>query len=117
MQEKRRRRMPAPPYSRRFRLLVVEEEDSAGDGSGPAAVLVPNRRLGYVGGANDFVGDAIDLFFLVPALVGVEVEVERGGQHLGGKLFRVVAGLFLGLAEAEIGRASCRERGEISLGG
>src|SRR5664280_1709982 len=78
------------------RLSIVEEEDGGGDGGGPAAVFVTDGGLGDVGGADDFVGDAIDFFFLVPAFVGVEVDVEGGGEHLGGEFLGVVSCLVFG---------------------
>jgi len=84
----------------RRKLVFVEDKDGSGDGGGPEAALVADRGLGDVAGAHDFVGDAIDLLLFVPALVGVEVDVERGGEHFSGEFFSVFAGLVLGFAEA-----------------
>src|SRR5450631_588087 len=97
------------PYLLRFGLLGVEEEDGSGDGGGPATVFVTDGGLGDISGANDLVGDAVDLLLLVPALVGVEVDVESGGEHLGGEFFGIVASLIFGLAEAVV-------FGEVAVG-
>src|SRR5580693_9044092 len=67
-----------------FFLALIEDQHRRGDYCGPEAALIAYCGLGDVGGADDFIGEAIDLFFLVPGAVGVELHVERGGQHFGG---------------------------------
>ena len=44
----------------------------------------------------------IDLFLFVPALVGIEIEPERRGEHLRRELLGVVPGDILALAEAVV---------------
>src|SRR6185437_11784958 len=46
---------------------LFENQNRRGYGGGPQATLVAHSRLRDVGGANNFVGDAIRLFFLVTA--------------------------------------------------
>src|ERR1700722_3315841 len=92
-----------------MRLLVVKDQNGGGDGGRPAAMLVADGRLRDVGGAHNLVGNAVNLFLLIPALVGIEVEIESSGEHLGGELFSVVAGLVFSFAEAVM-------LGEIAVG-
>ena len=98
-----------PAKGRQFRLLVVEEQDRGGDGGGPGSALCADCGLRDVGSLNNLVGDAVYLLLLIPTLVGVKVDVEGGGEHLGGELFGVVAGLVFGLAEAVV-------LGEVAVG-
>src|SRR4029079_11983786 len=78
-------------------LVLGEDQDGGGDDRGPQSALVADRGLGDVGGADDLVGDAINLFLLVPGTVRVELHVQGGGQHLSGQLFGVIAGRIFGL--------------------
>src|SRR3984893_18413185 len=79
--------------------FLVEDQDSGRNHRGPKAALVAYRGLGDIGGADDLVRDTIDLFLLVPGTVGVEFDVESGGQHLGSEFFGIVTGRGLGLSE------------------
>src|ERR1700676_361512 len=45
-------------------LIFVEDKDGRRNGGGPQPALVAHGRLGHVAGANDLVGDAIDLLLL-----------------------------------------------------
>jgi len=74
-----------------------EQENSGGEDGGIAAGLVL-RRLRDVAGGDDFAAETIDFFFLVPRFVFVELDSERGGQHGGGQVFRVIARFFFRLA-------------------
>ena len=64
--------------------------------------LVADGGLGHVLRADDLVREAVDLFLLVPALVGIELEAERRREHLGGELLGVVPGDVFALAEAVV---------------
>src|SRR6202034_3371535 len=80
-------------------ILLVQDQYRGSNGCGPLATLIADSRLGDVAGADDLVGDAVDFLFLVPALVGVEFNIERGGKHLRGQLLGIFPGLIVGLAE------------------
>src|SRR5579883_115224 len=82
--------------------ILFKDEDCRSYGRCPAPMLVTNCGLRHIGGADNFVGDAIDFLLLVPALVGVEFEVECGGEHFCGQLLGVLAGLLLGLPKAVV---------------
>ena len=72
------------------------------DDGGPPAPFVAHGGLCDVHGADDLVGDAVDFLLLVPARVGIEVHVERGGQHFGREFLRVVPRDLLALAKAVV---------------
>src|SRR5713101_2499485 len=80
-------------------LVVFADEDGGAEDGAPQAALIADGGLRDVHGADDFIGDAVDLFFLVPGKVGIEFHVEGGCEHLRGQLFGVLAGNFLGFAE------------------
>src|SRR5277367_3695531 len=82
--------------------ILFKNQDRRRDDCRPEAAPVSDGRLGDVGSADDLVRDAVDFLFLVPAFIGVEIDVEGGGEHFGGKLLGVFAGLFLGFAEAVV---------------
>src|SRR5713226_2619578 len=81
------------------KLVVFADEDGGAEDGGPQAALVADGRLRDVEGADDFVGDAVDLFFLVPRKIRIKFDVEGGREHFGGELFGVFAGDFFGFAE------------------
>src|ERR1700691_483838 len=54
---------------------LVEDQNGGGDYCGPEAAFVAYGGLGDVGGADYFVGEAVDLFFFVPGTVGGELYV------------------------------------------
>src|SRR5260370_619405 len=80
-------------------LVVFADEDSRAENGGPKAALVADSGLRDVHGADDFVGNTINLFFFVEAEIRVEFHVEGGGEHFGGQLFGIFPGDFFGLAE------------------
>src|SRR5437762_6043133 len=92
--------MPAP---RNWKLETenwLADEDGGGDDGGPQRFLIAHRGLRDVLSAHNLVREPVNFLVLVPALVRVELEAQRGGQHLGRQLFRVVAGRVFVLAEA-----------------
>src|ERR1035437_4539108 len=64
--------------SPRMQSLLFQNQHCGSDRGGPLSAPVAHRRLRNVAGANDLVGDAVDLLFLVPALVRVEFHVQGG---------------------------------------
>src|SRR5579859_1666970 len=80
-------------------LVVFADEDGGAENGGPEAALVADGGLRDVHGANDFVGDAVDLFFLIPGQIWIKFDVESSGEHLRGEFFRVLAGDFFGFTE------------------
>src|SRR6185436_7142256 len=58
---------------RRVGLALTDEHRRRNDG-GPPALFVADGGLRDVLGADDLIGQPVDFFFLVPALVGVELE-------------------------------------------
>src|ERR1700678_1829747 len=82
--------------------FLVEDQYRGRDHGRPQASLIADRRLRNVGGADDLVGGAVDLFFFVPRPVRIEFDVERGGEHFGGEFFGVLSGGILGLAEGMV---------------
>src|SRR6266849_9624866 len=93
------------PYSVPFEPRVVlvphalADEDRGRDDGRPEALLVSDGGLGDVLRADDLVGQPVDFLLFVPALIRVELEAKRGGEHFGGELLGVVAGDVLALAE------------------
>src|SRR5258708_16211046 len=81
-----------------FSVVFADEDGGAEDG-GPEAALVADRGLRDVEGADDLVGDAIDLFFLVPGKIRVKFHVKGGREHFRGELLGIFAGDFLSLSE------------------
>jgi len=63
---------------------LIEDQYRRGDYRGPEAAFVADGGLGHVGGADDFVGEAVDLLLLVPGAVGIELDVQRSSEHFGG---------------------------------
>src|SRR5689334_9460211 len=80
--------------------LALSDEYSCGDDRGPQTFLVSDGGLRDVLRADDLVREPVDLFLLVPALVGIELQAERRGEHLGSEFFGVVAGDVFALPEA-----------------
>src|SRR5260370_29167291 len=89
----------------------MEKQYGWGDARCPQGALCTNSRLRDVGSAHDFVGDSVDLLLFIPRAVGVKVNVQGSGQHLGSQLFGVVTGLIVGFtkrmvfAEISVGAA------------
>ena len=52
------------------------------DHRGPEPLLAPYGRLRHVLGSHNLVREPVDLFLLVPAPVGIEIQAEGGGEHL-----------------------------------
>ena len=82
-----------------MQLVVFADKDSGAEDGGPEAALVAHGGLRDVHGADNFVGDAVDLFFLVEAQIWIKFHIEGGGEHFRGELFGIFAGDFLGFAE------------------
>jgi hypothetical protein len=80
-------------------LVVFADQDGGAQDGGPEAALIADGGLRDVHGADDFVGDSVDLFFLVPGKIRIKFHVESGGEHFGGELFGVFAGDFFGFTE------------------
>jgi hypothetical protein len=59
-------------------LIVFADEDGGAEHGGPEAALVADSGLRDVHGADDLVGDAVDLFFLVEAEIRVKFHVQSG---------------------------------------
>src|SRR2546423_15590880 len=76
------------------------DEHGRSDNGGPERFFVADGGLRDVLSADDFGGEAVHLFFFVPAFVGIEIETERRPQHFGGGLFSVVACRVFLLSEA-----------------
>ena len=53
--------------------LLFENQNCCRDGRGPQAALVAHGRLCHVTGADDLVGDAVDLLLRPSSLVGIEI--------------------------------------------
>src|SRR5258708_23338392 len=81
------------------KLVVFADEDGGAEDGGPEAALVADGGLRDVHGADDFIGDAVDLFFFVERQVRVEFDVQRGREHFRGELFGVFTGHFFGFTE------------------
>src|SRR5215472_292337 len=84
---RRRVEVDYPATSTGSRLF--ENQNRRCNHRGPQAALIAYAALGNVGGADDLVGDAVNLLFFIPGLVRVEFHVERGGKHLCSQFFRV----------------------------
>src|SRR5688572_14121086 len=76
------------------RAPLVGAENARRDHGGPET-LFADRSLRDVGGADDLAADLPLFLALVPRTVGVEINAQRGGQHAGGEVLGVVAGLLL----------------------
>src|SRR5205814_9111074 len=74
---------PLVPYTTLFR--------SGGDDGRPQSLLVADGRLRDVLRADDLIREPVHFLLLVPALVGIELEAERRGEHFRGELLGVVA--------------------------
>src|SRR5579862_9056704 len=74
------------------KLPLVEDQDGGGDHGGPEAALVADGGLGDVRGANDLVGEAVNLLLLVPGAIGIEFHVQGGREHFGGEFLGIVSG-------------------------
>src|SRR5262245_42873720 len=68
----------------------LSDEHRRSDYRGPAALLVADGTLRDVLGADDLVRQTVDFFLLVPALVGIELQAERRGEHFGRQFLRIV---------------------------
>jgi hypothetical protein len=55
--------------------VVFADENSGAEDGCPQSALIANRRLRDIHGADDFVGNAIDLFFLVPGQIRIKFHV------------------------------------------
>jgi hypothetical protein len=84
---------------RKNALVVFADEDGGAEDGGPEAAFVADGGLCNVHGADDLVGNAVDLFFLVEAEIGIKFHVQSGREHFRGELFGVFAGDFFGFAE------------------
>ena len=80
-------------------LTVFVDKSTGGKHSCPKPVFVADGGLSDVRSANDLAGHFEQIFSFVPSDVGVEFYTERRRQHAGSQIFRVLAGLFFGLAE------------------
>src|SRR5678815_1451386 len=77
--------------------ILVGAEHAGSDASGPETFLAESG-LRDVCRANDLTADLPLFLALVPRAVGVEIDAQRGGEHAGGQVLGVVAGLLLILA-------------------
>src|SRR5579864_8378973 len=96
------RRFESQERAVRTKWCLVENQHGGGDHGGPETTLVAHGRLRHVGGTHDLVREAIDLLLLVPGAVGIELHVERSGQHFGREFFGVLAGSVFGLTEGMV---------------
>src|SRR5215468_2422812 len=78
----------------------LPDENGSRDDGGPESFLVADGGLGDVLRADDLVRELVDLLLLVPALVGIELQSQRGCEHLGRQFLGVVARDVLALAKA-----------------
>src|SRR5712675_1585576 len=90
-----------PGRSVTVRRGLVRAENAGGDHGGPQTFLA-DSGLRDVGGAHDLTPDLPLFLALVPRAVGVEVDAQRRGQHAGGQVLGVIAGLLLVLAVAVV---------------
>src|SRR5258706_14420282 len=81
------------------KLVVFADEDGSAENGGPKTALVADGGLRDVHGADDFVGNAVDLFFFVEGQVRIKFHVQRGREHFGGELFGIFAGDLFGFTE------------------
>src|SRR5512134_2785371 len=90
--------LPVPRiFAPRTASLVRSENQDGGRDDGRH--LVPHdRRLGDVERPIDLAADLPHLFLLVPALLFVELDAQRGGEHRGGDVLRIIPGDLFGLA-------------------
>src|SRR5690242_4944631 len=100
----------SPPEQVLWGLVVFANEDGCAQHRGPKAALVANGRLRDVHSADDFIRDAVNLFFLIERQVRVELHVQCGGEHFRGQLFGVFSGHFFRFTKRVV-------LGEISVHG
>ena len=62
--------------------LELAYQNRRRDHRGPEPLLAPYGRLRHVLGSHNLVREPVDLFLLVPAPVGIEIQAEGGGEHL-----------------------------------
>src|SRR5947209_8109919 len=74
------------------------DEHGSSNNSRPQPFLVTNRRLSDVHNLYDFVGNPIDFFLLVPTSIGIETNIQCGGQHFRGEFFCVFTSVVVCLA-------------------
>src|SRR5260370_6031729 len=79
--------------------VILADEDGSAKNGAPKAALVADGGLRDVHGANNFVGDAVDLFFFVERQIGIKFHVQSGGEQFRSELFGILAGHFFGFAE------------------
>src|SRR6266436_6308499 len=79
---RRRIRCMEPP-EKIEKLVVFANEDGGAEDGGPEAALVADGGLRDVHGANDFVGDAIDLFFFVEGQIRIKFHIQSCREHFG----------------------------------
>jgi len=82
--------------------LALTDQHGGSHDCSPQPFLIPDGRLRDVLRADNLIGEAVHFFFLVPALVGIELESQRRGQHLGRQFFGVIPGSFFVLAKAVV---------------
>src|SRR5713101_6252677 len=63
------------------KLVVFADKDGGAEDGRPEAALVADGGLRDVHGADDLVGNAVDLFFFVEAQVRIEFHVQRRREH------------------------------------
>src|SRR5512134_326236 len=92
----------ALPVPRIFAPLMgpspLRSNDQDGGREHGRILVAHDRRLGDVEGAVDLPADLPHLLLLVPALLLVELDAQRGGEHRGGDILGVIARDFFGLA-------------------
>src|SRR5713226_7381331 len=81
------------------KLVVFANENCSPENGSPQAALVSDRGLRDVQRADDFIRNAIDLFFFVPRQIWIEFHVQSSREHFRRELFRIFAGDFFALAE------------------
>jgi len=69
---------------------------------GGKTVVLDNGRLSDIAGPHDLAADLEDVLLFIPAFVHVEIDAERGSQHGGREIFRIIAGLFFRLSKGVV---------------
>jgi len=81
---------------------LVEDQYRGCDYGRPEAALIADGGLGDIGRPDNFVGEAVDLLFLVPGAVRVEFDVKGRGQHLGREFLGIFTGGVLSFSEGMV---------------
>ena len=72
-------------------------KNGRGQDGGPP--VFHDGRLGHIRGTDDLVRHPVEIFFLIPAFIGVKFDPQGGGQHGCSQVFGEIPGLLFRLAE------------------